>query len=226
MSAALASIPDIARPAEAEAPGGGERPLAILGQLAEIGLTLAQGIERQAAEGEIPATSAAIAYGRVARAVRLTIALQSKLVAEAQAAASAPDRDRDERRTRIRRIVGRVVDSETLDRAESVYQKGEAAERLEHDDIYGDLLSRPTSEIVAEVCRDLGLKPHWSRLATEAWARDEIAAGAAGAPLTGAPLTGDLNDDDDDLDDLEDFEDPDDFDEDVESGDSPRAASP
>lgn len=85
---------DEAAPAGAEAQARGliQRQLAVLGRLAEAGLNIALAVERQATAAE-PATEAepadtvqvvqgdvALAYGRVSRAVRLTIALQARLV--------------------------------------------------------------------------------------------------------------------------------------------------
>ena len=48
------------------------------------------------------------------------------------------------------------------------------------------MLSRPISELIALICQDLGLAPDWPQLAEEAWAKAEIASGAAGAPLAAA----------------------------------------
>ena len=59
----------------------------------------------------------------------------------------------------------------------------EAAERLDDDDIYGLAASRPVGELVAMLCRDLGLEPDWDALAAEAWAQAEIDSGAAGSPF-------------------------------------------
>ncbi len=194
-------------------PGRGliERQLWILGRLAEAGLNIALAIERQATRGEATGTEGAppeavpvakgdlaLAYGRAARAVRLTIALQARLLKELQALdegaarkfaaeAAKPDRDRQTaqaaRKARVERIVERLIRAEARDEAEGDRLTDEAYERLEHDDIYGDLLRKPVSEIIALVCQDLGLAPDWSRLAQEAWAQDELAGGAIGSPL-------------------------------------------
>jgi hypothetical protein len=59
----------------------------------------------------------------------------------------------------------------------------EAGERLDDEDLYGDLLERPLSEIVARICRDLGLEPDWAELAQEWWAVTEIESGDVGWPL-------------------------------------------
>ena len=44
-------------------------------------------------------------------------------------------------------------------------------------------MSRPVSDLVADICRDLGLNPHWARLAKEAWAEAEIQSEAVGEAL-------------------------------------------
>jgi hypothetical protein len=59
----------------------------------------------------------------------------------------------------------------------------EAAERLEAENDFASLMRRPFSEIVDHICRDLGLRPDWSRLAEEEWAKAELAGDAVGEPL-------------------------------------------
>jgi hypothetical protein len=199
-------------PALAEAAGEPRavivRQLQVLGELAELGLDIARAIARQAASqapGEAPAETppettrapqvvkgdVSLAYARVARAVRLTIALQSRLLQDLQALDEVVERHLNggrsnaarERKARVRRILDRVIDAEVGDAAEGDRLAGEVRERLENDDIYGDVLARPVGEIVAMICRDLGLSPDWIRLAEEAWAQDEIAGGQAGSPF-------------------------------------------
>lgn len=187
-----------------------ERQLWVLGRLAEAGLNLALAIERQGTtEGTAPeagpaaASEVALAYGRVSRAVRLTVALQARTIQDLQALDEAcarrldGDRDRAEwerrslaqqRKDRVQRVVERVIEAEAPCETEADRLADEAAERLEHDDIYGDLATRPAGEIIALVCRDLGLTPDWSRLAQEAWAQEEIQGGAPGSPFAAPPL--------------------------------------
>jgi hypothetical protein len=187
------------------------RQLQALGELAELGLDIARAVARQAASqtpGEafpetLPATTRApqvvkgdvsLAYARVARAVRLTIALQSRLLQDLQALDEVAERHLHggrsnaarERKARIRRILRRVIDAEVGEAADGDRLAGEVRERLEHDDIYGDVLARPVGELVAMICRDLGLSPDWVRLAEEAWAQDEIEGGQAGSPFIAA----------------------------------------
>ncbi|CAN7515814.1 hypothetical protein LJR225_003708 [Phenylobacterium sp. LjRoot225] len=191
-----------------------ERQLWVLGRLAEAGLNVALAIERQAMaaadEGSGPEDSTpetvrpqpvqvvqgdlALAYGRAARAVRLTLALQARVIKDLQAldecegrrqsgARAARQQLEAARKARVERIVERVIKAELADADEVDRLADEAYERLDDDDIYGDLMARPVSETIARICRDLGLSPDWSRLAEEAWAQAEIDAGVAASPL-------------------------------------------
>jgi hypothetical protein len=186
------------------------RQLQVLGELAELGLELARAIARPAiaetappeAPPESPAAPQAVkgdvclAFARAARAVRLTIALQSRLIADLRALDEVLERHRKagpiiattERKQCVRRIVQRVIDAEIGDADEYHRLAAEARERLESDEIYGDVLTRPVGELVAMICRDLGLSPDWPGLAQEAWAQDEIASGQVGSPFI--PLRG------------------------------------
>jgi hypothetical protein len=180
-----------------------ERQLQMLGELAKIGLACARYVESQTrAEPPPPAAEIALAYARVSRPVRQAILLQSRLIAERKAAEAAPAAAPpaapepgaapsefrytpiEARKARVARIVERLAEADHPEDEAAIDElMGEALDRLDDDDRYGDLLDRPVSEIVARICADLGLSPDWTRLAQEPWAQAEIAAGAAGAPL-------------------------------------------
>lgn len=195
-----------------------ERQLVVLGRLAEAGLNIALIVERRAMAADAaaavtpdagpeaahvaapvaPSGDVALAYARVSRAVRLTLALQGRVVKELQAlneeaakrrirgeaeAGRARREAEAQRKARVERIVERLIRAEARDEAEGERLADEAYERLDSDDIYGQLTERPVSEIIARICRDLGLAPDWTQLADEAWAQDELAGAAAGAPL-------------------------------------------
>jgi hypothetical protein len=196
-----------------------ERQLWMLGRLAEVGLNVALAIERQVMaaaddgpEDPTPETvgpqtvrpapvqvvqgDLALAYGRVSRAVRLTLALQAQVIKDLQALDERDDRHRAgaraarqqqeaARKARVERIVERVIHAELADAEQDVVDRlaEQAYERLDDDDIYGELMARPVSETIVRICRDLGLSPDWSRLAEEAWAQAEIDAGVAASPL-------------------------------------------
>lgn len=166
-----------------------EQQIAVLGELAELGMRLARGVVADAADEGADQPAAAVAFGRLSRAVRMTLMLQARFIKELQ----AWDRNADyratvagmERKAQVQRIVERVVYSEAADPDEAERLVGEAGERLDHDDIYGHVLSRPTSELVAMICKDFGLEPDWPKLAEEAWALEEMTNGSVGLPLAG-----------------------------------------
>lgn len=227
MTASATSSPQADDPAPAQGAAARaliERQLWVLGRLAEAGLNVALAIEQQATaaaedpdaaeppptaepgrvvqgpivQGPIVQGDVALAYARASRAVRLTVALQAKLIKDLQALDEAAARQRrgeqaeaerarlsreTARKERVERIVERVIRAELGDADEADRLAEAAWERLDHDDIYGDLSARPVGEIIACVCRDLGLSPDWGRLAEEAWAREEIDGAAAGSPF-------------------------------------------
>jgi hypothetical protein len=179
-----------------------------LDALAEIGLEFARAIQGQG--GENPA-EAAMAFSRVARTVRMCGLLQSRLIKDleqvqhraeeeqlraAKRALAAYDQAGGEdvdpalmepaerHKYRVTRIVARIAEAKHRDDEEACERLVmEAAERLDDDDIYDDVLSRPIGELVALICRDLDLEPDWQRLSQEAWARAEIASGTEGSPF-------------------------------------------
>ncbi len=180
-------------------PPPADRQLELLDRLAEVGLEIALTLERQAkaaapeeraGDPSVDLQAVALAYSRVARAVRLTILLRSKLADAGDMPEVDPVDDAQEaaegRKLRIERVVRRIVQAETDDEEKIERLLDEATDRLDEDDCYGDVMMRPVSEIVADICRDLGLDPDWSRLAQEAWAREEVRSGEAGWPLASA----------------------------------------
>ena len=87
------------------------------------------------------------------------------------------------RQDHIERVIERVARAEHDDESTVERLVSEAAERLDDRDVYGDLTDRPVSEIIEQICRDLGLSPDWTILAKETWAREEMQSGEVGAPL-------------------------------------------
>ena len=194
-----------------------EQEVAMLTRLAQIGLDIAEAVSRQAvaqaqvaewaaepgaAPAEVGRSEPGLVYPKVARAVRLTLALRSKAVKEllaldqgeaqarqardktvADAAAEADPVER--RRERVGRIVRRLIEAEEGDPKEVERLSSDVWERLDDEDgdVYGDLMARPIGEIVARICEDLELSPDWTALAREAWAVDEAASGAPGSPF-------------------------------------------
>ena len=144
-----------------------ERQLQALGRLAEAGLEIAVALEAQAKGGEeVVQGDIAMAYNRVARAVRQTIMLQSKLIEALQDHETARAGRKASARSSAARILRGVIDEDRANDAERAERlAAEVAERLREED-FGDLLTRPLAETVADVCKNLGL----ARLAG-AWPR-------------------------------------------------------
>ena len=165
-----------------------EEQLAMLTRLARIGMEIAEAVGRDAAAPEAAPQSAgphappepgrhALVFARVARAVRMTIALQSRLMKDLtaldRAEAHAAHMSTMGRRIRLRGLVdeaartlvearrkaeGRYLGEEDAAEAEIELMTEAAYERLtdaEDEDL--DRLS--FDEAVAAVCRDLGLSP-------------------------------------------------------------------
>jgi hypothetical protein len=192
-----------------------ERQIVLAGDMAEeareIGRTLARRVATvDADEGLAGAEAVAMleglarAHGRASRAVRLSLMLQARLIKDliafdkrvAQEAVWDRDERTADRKERVERIIERVIGRERNDPKDIERLVWETSERLDREDLYGPLLSRPVSELVAMICKDLGLDPDWSRLADEAWAMEEAAGGDVGWPLAGrsdrspgAPIT-------------------------------------
>jgi hypothetical protein len=187
-----------------------ERQLWVLERLAEAGLNIALGLEREAlaaspppgapddrTEAQRAATAAtlgdlALAYSRASRSVRLCIALQTRLITEAEDAAKAARKDAvtdaildsPDRSPCIQRIVRRIARAEHDDDVTVDWLVRQAGERMADSDRFGDIMRLPISEIIAGICRDLNLSPDWSQLAQEAWAVKELATAAPGEALT------------------------------------------
>ena len=147
-----------------------EAQLVMLTRLAEIGMAIAEDAGRRSAalaqSGEAGAPKAqhepdpGLTYSRAAHAVRLTFALQSRLL-EALAALDKSDADARagearRRRERIHRQVKQAIEAECDDRGEIKQLSWAAWERLVEDDD-GDFADLPISEVVARICADLGV---------------------------------------------------------------------
>lgn len=195
-----------------------DQQLWTLGRLAQAGLNIALSLEAQALAAQpgvaaeqgpqpcgrpvaaevsldrLPPDPAdlALAFTRVSRAVRMTVALQARLLKGDQggdrpmackAPAPPPPETRSGRARRVATVVRRLVGEAQGDVFDAADLMERAHERLSDPDITGDLLDRPFADLVADICRDLGLSPDWAALANEAWAHE----GATSAPSVASP---------------------------------------
>ena len=169
-----------------------ERQIAILGELAEAGLQVALAIRDQALapEGEdAPARAdVGLAYARAAKAVRMTLALQRRyihdLVFQDRFAEPAPQpRARPTAVDRVRHglATGDLSEAEAVERLDLML---DAVERLEeYEDLSDRIPDRPFDDIVAQICKDLGLDPGWPEQTRERLASSP--AGGGGEPPKG-----------------------------------------
>jgi len=185
-----------------------DRQLEALGRLADMGMAMAVAIERRVTAEEPVAEAdlhhAAMDFARVSRAVRMTFALQSRLIADfkdgsrpakAEPAEEGPikvcwgrpdvvENDVVQKR-QVRGIVQRLAEAASLEREAVERLMLQADERLEDDRVYRDLTERPLGEIVALICKDLGVAPDWDLLADTYWAQAEIKRPPPGSPYAG-----------------------------------------
>jgi hypothetical protein len=161
-----------------------------LEDLRGIGMKLARGLESRAA-ADPNDTGPAEAFGPLSRAIRLTVALETRTDQELCDLEAGIVREREEER--VRAVERRRVAAETEDRSRRqevsrlVREAAEAEvadveafedlneafqERLQHDAAYAELAGRPLRAIVERLCKDLCLDPDWSLWDGEGWTKD------------------------------------------------------
>jgi len=155
----------------ADAPDMTERHAAILAELAEIGMTIARGLQAQVLAAETPeATAQAVAaYPRVARAVRQSLALEARLKRDARRAAVEVEaharRELDlrirRRKALVRAEMRRAIGDATPDDDDELFHDRieDLRERLDTDLLDADFADRPLEEVIADLCIQLGLAP-------------------------------------------------------------------
>jgi hypothetical protein len=158
------------------------RQVEALGELAEMAMEVARAMKAEVLTGDETRRAWAVqAFDRAARSARLSFMLQDRQIQALEGrdrgqASDAADRARTVRRERVQQvkaIIERIADRAGHDQIETYHLAHQTAERLDRDDIYGDILRRPVSELIGLICKDLGLDPDWPRLAEEAWMRGE-----------------------------------------------------
>jgi hypothetical protein len=105
-----------------------------------------------------PMADAAVAYERIARSIRRTIALARRLDEPVKAeAAREPGQRRAAARARIRSEVEAAIEQEA-EGADADDLREDLRDRIDGPDADDELDQRPVEEIIAEICRDLGLR--------------------------------------------------------------------
>lgn len=161
--------------------------LAMLHELAEIGMRLARGVERRAEAPDAAKGDLGLVFSRIARAVRQTLALEARLEGEVEARVREEQAIREDQLARaarapidrrcklVRRAVGQAIEA---DANESDFEQlfEDLDEQLADREDEDDFLDRPVSELVARICKDLGVAVDWSLWEDEDWAIEEVAA--------------------------------------------------
>jgi hypothetical protein len=183
------------------------RRLRTLEELAEIGMEVARVLQRRVldeaardADGDQPADAAlGLAFTRVSRAVRQTLALEDKLDRPPRAPVLSPEAERAAwladlkaspeiaalsvmvRKDEVRAKVERTIASEA-DGSDSERLLADLEERLDDAEAGEDFFDRPIGEMVAAICRDLGVTRDWNLWENEDWAMEEARAKPLGSP--------------------------------------------
>jgi hypothetical protein len=175
-----------------------ERQLAMLQELAEIGMQIARAVREEALARAEPADADApsrfgtgdlgLIYSRVARAVRQTLALEARVADDSETAKVQREQRRvaairwaaHERRQQVRGYVTQAIEAEAAERntPESEVERllDDLDERLEDGDSGDALADAPIGELVAGICADLGVTPDWSLWDDQDWAIEHLKA--------------------------------------------------
>ena len=142
-----------------------ERTQQLLGELAELSMSLARDLHAcaLAAESVEEKAQMAAAFHKAARSVRQSLALHARMrreAAEALAAAEAAKKARVRaRRERIFEAVDRLIWDEAEDDDSAARRSDEAAERLDALAEAPDFLETPAEVLVERLCAAFGITP-------------------------------------------------------------------
>ena len=194
--------------------------LRLLDELAEMGMDLARAVHRRGTalgeggeDGVPPPADAGLAFSRVSRTVRLTLALgtcvQAAMDARRAEAAQPATAGPSEAVERLKQLLARKFGGSGDARYEDVFadededegderEAGEREaglrefrERLVEVERDPDVSGRPVGEVIGRICRDLGVAPDWGGWAQEAEAAPSIAPPLGELPAK--PAEGDFD---------------------------------
>ncbi|HLZ84268.1 MAG TPA: hypothetical protein VKQ54_11935 [Caulobacteraceae bacterium] len=181
-----------------------EHRLALLDELADIAMEMARGVAEHSRAVKAAAAEAAKAgatpeahdfgaddLAKLSRAVRLTLDLAGRLEENLRAGEAKIHEGRRQKREardlsasieRSQARQERVIEQVHMVIAREAESEGDSCdllaaldERLNDDIDYIDIDSRPLREAVERICKDLDLKPDWSRWTDNGWPEDPLA---------------------------------------------------
>ena len=171
--------------------------LAMLQELAEIGMQMARAVRDEALARADAANEDAAAptkpsrfgggdlglvYSRIARAVRQTLALETRVAEDIektrlqreQRRVAAIHRAMEDRQHEIRDYVAEAIEAEAVElkKPEREVERllDDLDERIEAGDYDDTLQTAPIGELVERICADLGVIPDWSLWEDQDWA--------------------------------------------------------
>ena len=159
-----------------------------LRQLVAIGMDMARMLQDQAREASasdpgVIGPDLSLRFHRISRSIRMSLALDAKLVAGFQDRAKERKvAELTERKALAKEAVSRQVDRDTPDR--DLHR--ERSDRIEREDLE-DFSDKLVSEIIAIICADLGITPDWQAWSLEPWAIDERRTHVPGSPYNTHP---------------------------------------
>lgn len=143
-----------------------ERHGRILAELSELGLALARGVQAQALAAEDPATVAdlSLAFHRISRSVRQTLALEAKLERDRNRqdredradAVREAERRVQHRKAQVRIAVERLVWNEAED-DEAERLLADLENLLDEEALSDSFTEAPLDAHIARICKELGL---------------------------------------------------------------------
>ncbi|WP_331537219.1 hypothetical protein [Phenylobacterium sp.] len=141
-----------------------ERHGRVLAEFAELGLTLGRELAAKAAAAQTTeaAEALALAFHRISRSVRLTIALEMRLTRERQDVAKThrvlAARAVETRKTQVQAAVTRAVyDERESDEADRLLD--ELDDLLSEETLYEEFAHGPVEACIARIRKGLGLSP-------------------------------------------------------------------
>jgi len=177
------------------------RQLAMLQELAEIGMQIARAVRDEALAPEpaddvgAPRPSSrfgngdlGLVYSRIARAVRQSLALETRVAEDIEKAKVEREQRRvaalrwaaDERQHEIRDYVAEAIEAEAVEKKSSEREVerllDDLDERIEAGDYDDTLQTAPIGELVERICADLGVTPDWDLWDQHDWAIEHLRA--------------------------------------------------
>jgi hypothetical protein len=177
------------------------RQLAMLQELAEIGLQMARAVRDEAlacvdaAEDDAPRPPSrfgngdlGLVYSRIARAVRQTLALETRVADDSERSRVEREQRRvaalrwasEERQREIRDYVAEAIEAEAVEKQSSEREVerllNDLDERIEAGDYDDRLDDAPVGELVERICADLGVIPDWNLWDDHDWAIEHLRA--------------------------------------------------